>query len=109
MLAQCGMGFGAVGLATLLGSAGIMTPAARGAELTNPMAPRFPHFRPRAKRVVHFFLHGGPPRRASPAPKPMLEKYAGKPVPGGNPKTERKTGGALPTSFKFAPRGRSGL
>ena len=108
MLRQCGMGFGALGLAALMGDAGLVTPA-RAADFTNPLAPRFPHFRPRAKRVIHFFLNGGPSHVDSFDPKPALAKYAGQPLPGGSLKTERKTGGALPSSFTFAPRGKSGL
>jgi hypothetical protein len=61
------------------------------------------------KRVVHFFLNGGPSHVDTFDPKPALEKYAGKPVPGGNLPTERKTGGCLPSPFAFAPCGKSGL
>ena len=110
MLQRCGMGLGALGLASLLGDAGLLTPAAaRGAEFASPLAPRFPHYPARAKRVIHFFLIGGPSHVDSFDPKPALEKYAGQPVPGGNPKTERKTGGCMPSPFKFAKHGKSGL
>src|SRR5687767_13943099 len=42
------------------------------------------------------------------APKPALAKYAGKPLPE-TLRTERKTGGALPSSFKFQKYGQSGI
>ena len=110
MLSRCGVGFGALGLAGIMGDAGLLTPApATAAELTHPLAPRFPQFPARAKRVVHFFLNGGPSQVDSFDPKPMLEKYAGKPMPGGNLPTERKTGGALPSPFKYQRYGKSGL
>ena len=103
MLSRCGVGFGALGLATVMGEAGLLAPApVAAAELTHPLAPRFPQFAAKAKRVVHFFLNGGPSQVDSFDPKPALEKYAGKPMPGGNLPTERKTGGALPSPFKFA-------
>ncbi|NDB77719.1 MAG: twin-arginine translocation signal domain-containing protein, partial [Verrucomicrobia bacterium] len=52
-LARCGMGMGTVGLAGLLPSVG-------AAESASPLAPKAPHFPGRAKRVIHFFLNGGP-------------------------------------------------
>jgi hypothetical protein len=108
------MGLGALGLAGVLGDAGLLTRTARAAagasgDFTNPLAPRFPHFPARAKRVIHFFLNGGPSHVDSFDPKPALEKYAGQIPPGGSPKTERKTGGCLPSPFKFAKHGQSGL
>src|SRR6188472_3290236 len=84
MLAQCGMGFGAIGLTAMLGS---QSSAVAASGFTNPLAPRQPPFRARAKRVIHFFLNGGPSHVDSFDPKPALEKYAGKPPPGGSPKT----------------------
>ena len=107
------MGFGALGFAALLKDAGLLTSTARAASIAdaiNPLAPRIGHFPPRAKRVIHFFLNGGPSHVDAFDPKPMLEKYAGKPLPDGSTfKTERKTGGALPSLWKFSPRGKSGL
>src|SRR4029077_9392203 len=68
-----------------------------------------PHFAPRAKRVVHFFLNGGPSHVDTFDPKPALAKYAGKPLPGEYLRTERKTGAAFPSPFKFSKYGKSGL
>jgi hypothetical protein len=42
-------------------------------------------------------------------PKPMLTKYDGQPFPGGNPKTERKTGNLMQSPFTFRRYGQSGL
>ena len=42
-------------------------------------------------------------------PKPELARYAGKMLPMRNLPTERKTGAALPSPFKFAQHGQSGL
>ena len=101
-LARCGMGMGAVGLAGLL-------PAAGATEATSPLAPKAPHFRARAKRVIHFFLNGGPSHVDTFDPKPALAKYAGQQLPSENLRTERKTGAAFPSPFKFQPYGQSGL
>jgi hypothetical protein len=112
LLTRCGMGLGALGFASLLGDAGMLSSVARGQALDaqSPLAPRLPPFRPRAKRVIHFFLNGGPSHVDSFDPKPMLEKWAGKPLPeGATLKTERKTGAAMPSNWKFRPRGRSGI
>src|SRR5215208_5609409 len=112
MLSRCGMGMGAVGLAGLLGSVGGLSSVARAGEVAgsaSPLAPKAGHFRPRAKRVIHFFLNGGPSHVDTFDPKPALERYAGKPLPGGSLPTERKTGGALPSPFKFQKCGQSGL
>src|SRR5687767_9077300 len=106
VLRRCGMGFGA-----LMASA--MLPGLAGSALAssaNPLAPKMPHFGGRAKRVVHFFLNGGPSHVDTFDRKPALEKYAGQPLPqGAHLKSERKTGAALPSPFAFKRYGQSGL
>src|SRR5689334_7211019 len=97
-LARVGMGMGALSLGTLA-----------TAQSASPLAPHAPHFKPKAKRVIHFFLNGGPSHVDTFDPKPMLAKYAGKPLPAENLRTERKTGAAFPSPFKFAKYGQSGL
>ena len=42
-------------------------------------------------------------------PKPMLAKYNGQAAPGGNPKTERKTGSLMQSPFAFRKCGQSGI
>jgi hypothetical protein len=42
-------------------------------------------------------------------PKPMLDKYHGKPIPTGNLRTERKTGAAMKSPFRFKKYGQSGI
>jgi hypothetical protein len=99
-LRRCGMGMGSVGLETLLAEQG---------QGLNPLAGRAPHFPGKAKRVVHFFLNGGPSHVDSFDPKPMLAKYAGQPLPIENLRTERKTGAAFPSPFTFQRYGKSGI
>jgi hypothetical protein len=105
-LARCGMGMGALGLAGLLGEA--LNSPALGDDI-NPLAPRAPQFKAKAKHVIHIFLNGGLSHVDSFDPKPMLAKYEGKPLPGEKLKTERKTGNAFPSPFAFKKYGQSGL
>jgi len=67
------------------------------------------HFAPRAKRVIHLFMNGGPFQADLFDPKPALHKYAGQKPEGADLLTERPTGGLLPSPFRFRPRGESGV
>jgi hypothetical protein len=104
------MGLGGLGLAALL--TGTSRTGARAAGVpayAPPLAPKAAHFPARAKRVIHLFMNGGPSHVDTFDPKPALETYAGKLLPVENPKTERKTGAAFPSPFKFRKHGRSGI
>ena len=107
MLTKCGVGMGLLGLTQLMGDAGLLTPHAKAA--TNPLAPKQPHFPAKAKRVIHIFANGGPSQVDTFDPKPALAKYAGKTLPTTNLRTERRTGAAFPSPFKFEKRGKSGV
>jgi len=107
-LHRCGMGMGSLGLATLLGSLGGSNQALGEGVMTNPMLPKAPQFRPRARRVIHLFMNGGPSHVDTFDPKPNLDKYHGKEIPV-HFKTERKTGAAYRSPFKFEKYGRSGI
>ena len=107
LLARSGLGIGLLGLAGVLGETGGVARAA-GDPLLEPLAAKAPHFAPRAKRVIHFFLNGGPSQVDTFDPKPALAKYADQPAPV-NFTTERKTGSPLPSPFAFSRHGESGL
>src|SRR5262245_53400964 len=102
MLARCGSGLGPLALAPRLSPA-------RAGEPLNPLAPKKPHCPGKAKRVIHLFMNGGPSHVDTFDPKPALEKYAGKPLPRENLRTERKTGAAFPSPFKFQKYGERGI
>ncbi|HYE31055.1 MAG TPA: DUF1501 domain-containing protein [Methylomirabilota bacterium] len=106
-LNKCGMGMGALGLAGMLGN--FLSPTTQAANYANPLAPKQPHFPAKAKRVIHLFMNGGPSQVDTFDPKPALERYAGKTLPIENLKTERKTGAAFPSMFKFKKYGQSGI
>ncbi len=110
MLCRSGMGFASLGLAGLMASEGLLPGTARAsAASAHPLAPKAPHFPAKAQRVIHLFMNGGPSHVDTFDPKPALAKYAGKPLPTGNLRTERKTGAAFPSPFKFRKYGRSGI
>lgn len=97
-LHRSGMGLGLVGLAGMLGRPGFAASSPRSGA----------HTAPRAKRIIHFFLNGGPSHVDTFDPKPSLAKYAGQALPK-TYRTERKTGSAFPSPFKFRPYGQSGI
>src|SRR5205809_1445197 len=82
---SCGFGY--------LALAGLAQEAA--AAETNPLAPKAPHFAPRAKRVIFLCMRGGPSHVDTFDYKPKLQDDAGKSISeGGNPKagTDRNKG-----------------
>ena len=95
-LSRTGTGFGMMALAGL----------ANGAR---PHAPKSPHFAPKAKRVVHLFMNGGPSQVDTFDPKPILTKLHGQPLPQKNFRTERRTGHAMGSPYSFKRYGQSGL
>jgi hypothetical protein len=97
LLTRSGLGLGALALGGI----------ASGAE-SGPLSLRPAHFPAKAKRVVHFFLNGGPSHVDTFDPKPALVRYAGQPLPQ-LLATERKTGHAFPSPFKFQRYGESGI
>src|SRR5580658_9369310 len=107
LLGRVGTGFGLVGLASLLNTAD-----ARAASVdpsANPLAPKPSHFPAKAKHVIFLFMNGGVSHVDTFDPKPALDKYDGQPLPGGNPKTERRTGELMKSPFKFKKYGQCGM
>lgn len=109
-LCRCGMGMGALNLASMLGSTGLFSAhATENSGISSPLIPKAPQFPGKAKRVIHLFMNGGPSHVDTFDPKPSLQKYAGKPLPRENLRTERRTGAAFPSPYKFQKYGRSGI
>jgi hypothetical protein len=106
-LTRCGMGFGMLGLANVL--APQLVTAAEAIGSNSPLAPKAPQFPAKAKRVIHIFANGGPSHVDTFDPKPELARLHGKPLPMDNLKTERKTGAAFQSPFKFKKYGQSGI
>jgi hypothetical protein len=76
------------------------------------LKPKPPHFPSRAKSVIQLFMNGGPSQVDLFDPKPTLEKFAGQP-PSRDLVSEvravRQAGGLMPSPFKFAKYGQSGI
>jgi len=100
---------GGVSLASLLGGFGGLLNAQANEGLVSPLTPKQPHFPAKAKHVIHIFANGGPSQVDTFDPKPSLDKYAGKNLPTENLRTERKTGAAFPSPYKFKKYGKSGI
>src|SRR5229473_3388481 len=96
-LSRCGVGFGLLGLANVLGPQLLeASQAADGISSNSPLAPRAPLVPAKARRVIHIFANGGPSHVDTFDPKPQLERYVGKLLPMENLRTERKTGAGFP-------------
>jgi len=108
-LGRCGMGMGSLGLAGLWGSLGFSGRASAAENFISPLMPKTPHFPAKAKRIIHIFANGGPSHVDTFDPKPSLDKYAGKALPMENLPTERKTGAAFASPYKFKKYGQSGI
>ena len=94
-LARSGMGFASVALGGLASA--------------SPELRHAPPFAPRAKRVIHLFMNGGPSHIDSFDPKPALARWHGKMLPNRNLRTENETGAAFASPFEFKRYGQSGL
>ncbi len=70
-LKECGVGLGAIALRSLLQD------KSHAALSTNPLAPKAPHFAPKAKRVIYLFMAGAPSHLELFDRKPELEKFSG--------------------------------
>jgi len=94
LIRSLGGGLGAVGLLSAL----------RGEALADQ-----PHFPPRAKRVIHLFMNGGPYQCDLFDPKPALRKYAGQRPRAVQLRTERETAGLMPSPVDFERYGQNGV
>jgi hypothetical protein len=63
----------------------------------------------RVKRVIFLFMNGGLSTIDAFDPKPVLDKYDGHPLPGGDVKTERRTGELMKSPYTFKKYGHSGM
>ena len=75
-LRDCAGGLGAIALGDLIARDGYAAD-----KRTDPLAPKAPHFAPKAKNVIFLFQEGAPSQIDLFDPKPELEKWQGKPLP----------------------------
>ena len=95
MLRTLGTGFGFVALCGLVSEQA-------GADYSNPLNPKQPHFAPRAKRVIMLTMRGGPSHVDTFDYKPKLVEDAGKST------GDNKNRKLLPSPFQFSQHGESG-
>ncbi|HWB00112.1 MAG TPA: DUF1501 domain-containing protein [Pirellulales bacterium] len=93
--ASCGIGY--LALADLLARVG-------ASEAPNALAPKSPHFTPRAKRVIFLYMPGAPSHVDTFDYKPKLQADDGKTVNG-----DRGARRLLKSPFQFTRSGKSGL
>lgn len=106
-LKKIGGGFAFLSFASMIGES---IAQAEATPLNNPwMINRDPAFKPKAKHVIFLFMNGGLSHIDSFDPKPMLAKYDGQPMPGGDLGHERKTGTLMKSPFEFKRYGKSGI
>jgi Protein of unknown function (DUF1501) len=108
---ECGVGLAAIALRSLLQADEAR--AASPSPVNNPLAPRQPHYAPRARRIIYIFMSGGPSHLELFDNKPMLAKYDGKLPPADLLKGYRAAfihpdAKLLGPKFKFARHGKSG-
>jgi hypothetical protein len=108
VLARSALGVGSLAMTGLLDDDNISSLSAAQSASDGPLSVRQPHFPGKAKRVIHFFLNGGPSQVDTFDPKPALAARAGQLLPN-TLTTERKTGAAFPSPFKFRRYGQSGI
>ena len=104
--AACGFGY--------LAWAGMAAAATGRSPILTPLAPRHPHFPPRAKRIIFIFMQGGPSHIDTFDYKPILEKQDGKMMSFDDARIVANTGQrgtpqrVMKSPWKFARHGQSG-
>ena len=104
MLRRSAAGFGNLALLSLLAESGFAQVK------PDPLAPKRPHFEPKAKRVIFLFMHGGPSHVDTFDEKPLLTRDHGKPLPFAKPRVQfSTTRNLLKSHWEFTPRGQCGM
>jgi hypothetical protein len=113
-LFQSGGGIAGLALADLLTRDRLLAEALPGGSCAapiaaSPLAPRAPHFAPRAKAVISLFMTGAPSQMDTFDPKPALQKYAGQTLTGDVRVRQGWPGPIMPSTFSFKKYGQSGM
>jgi Protein of unknown function (DUF1501) len=74
---QCGIGVGSIALTKLFSQDLV----AKDTQLKPPLAPKKPHFKPKAKNIIFLFMAGGPSQLETFEYKPKLTELNGEPIP----------------------------
>ncbi len=108
---RAGIGLGSIALASMLNERLLAGPPAA----PDPLAPRPPHFPPRARSIIYLNQTGAPSQFDTFEVKPLLDRLNGQPVPDEYMKGQRfafiaegKRPNLLASLWKFEKRGQSG-
>ncbi len=112
-LQESGLSVGRMALASLVAGTGGSAQGAGPANRGKPLAPKAPHFAPKAKRVIHLFMAGAPSQLDLFDYKPELTRLEGKPLPpevigGQRYAFIRPDAAVLGPRYKFARHGQCG-
>ncbi|NND96488.1 MAG: DUF1501 domain-containing protein [Pirellulaceae bacterium] len=104
---------GSLALAGLLGQSRPLRAASPLVD-DSPLLQKDPHFQPKAKRIIHLFMNGGPSQMDTFDPKPELNRLNGQPLPDSvqkqlQPVQRNRAGEVFGSPFAFAKHGESGL
>ena len=107
ILRRSALGFGSLGLYTLLQDSSLLG----AAPVAGPLVSKKPHFEARAKRIIFLFMHGGVSHVDTFDPKPRLDRDHGKPLPIKRSLTfnAKEAGGLMRSPWEFKRRGESGI
>jgi len=108
---RAGHGAGLLALAGLLDEQRLLIPRAMAAPSADPLAPRPPQLKTRAKSVIWLFMNGGPSQVDTWDYKPELARRHGQELPGFDKKTgffTESVGPLMKSPFAWAQHGQSG-
>jgi hypothetical protein len=109
-LRKLGAGFGTMGLASVLSQTHLLgSQLSETSRNASPLAPKPPHFAPKAKRVIQLFMPGGPSQVDTFDYKPEIAKHAGERPECVDRKSLRNTKmGLMPSPYAFKQYGQCG-
>jgi hypothetical protein len=111
-LTSAASGVGLLALASMLRDEGLL---AAEADVARPLAPKAPHFTPKAKACICIYLEGAPSQIDLFDPKPKLRELNGQPLPESFTKNvrfafiQKETARVLGCPRTFTPRGQCGM
>lgn len=109
MLRRFGAGFGSIGLCSAgIASQAIGSRALADSNESNVSLQSGLHHLARAKRVIFLFMNGAPSHIDTFDPKPALQKHSGESPPE-DIAGKNRAAGLMPSPFRFAPHGESGV
>jgi hypothetical protein len=105
-LSHMATGVGGIALSSILAEKGLLAAEPKA----GPLAPKAPHFAPKARRVIHIYCTGAVSQLDTWDYKPELIKRHGQPMPGADKLLtfQGENGELAKSPWTFRPRGESG-